>query len=488
MRSFPPGSSSKPLLLPEMRALFVRVVRKAAAAAGAVAAVIAVLSNDVGMWTIAIGAGVTAGVATLLIKTKRDNVLAALIPAIPGIVIAGTVSEVHDLRLFVSLALVFLGSAAVMFLNGTTLIFLSTYSVLLFVAPLLWHGWGVSAMIDGVIMVGGFATASMGMQWIRDRSADAASRFLNLFERAPVSLWEEDFSKVGTWLEGLRLTGVTDLPGYLYANPDVLSEGMSLIEVVRVNREAARFLEVDDPSDLVGPLRIETFPDDDYPSMIDQFEAIWNGANHIATQVRHGHTVQGHYLDGLLHWAAPERFGETDLSRVIVSVVDVTEMNDTRRSLEQSLKSKDELIATVSHELRTPLTTVVGLSTELSDAFDEFTKEDAKDLLKMISDQSMEVATIVEDLLVAARAESGTLKVSMAPVDLHIEAKTALRGLDIEQEVDCHTVGLVPTVYADSGRVRQILRNLLVNAKRYGTPPTRIVVFESGGAVCVRSP
>ena len=170
---------------------------------------------------------------------------------------------------------------------------------------------------------------------------------------------------------------------------------------------------------------------------------------------------------------------------MIVSVVDVTEMNDARRSLERSLESKDELIATVSHELRTPLTTVVGLSTELSDSYDEFNRVEARELLGMVADQSLEVATIVEDLLVAARAESGSLKVSVEPVDLHLEVRTTLRGLDVEEEIDCHTVGVVPTVYGDSGRIRQVLRNLIVNARRYGTRPIRVIVLDSEQGVRV---
>jgi signal transduction histidine kinase len=462
-----------------------RLILGSAVAAGLITTGLWLALDGGGLLVLALSSWFTTGVAIVLLATGRQHPVIALLAAYPGLAIAGAVGGGHELELFISLALVALGTASVVFMNGRTPGYLAGYTLVLLLTTILWSGWGVAALTHWIIISGAFLVASIGMQWIRDRSLDAAGRFLNLFERAPVSLWEEDFSKVGAWLDGLRAQGVVDLPGYLSANREALEYGMSLIEVVRVNRQAATFLEVDDPAELVGPLLPETFPDDELPSMLAQFEAIWNRADHVTVEVHHGHTVHGNYLDGLLHWTAPKRFGEPDLSRVIVSVVDVTEMNNARRRLEQSLKSKDELIATVSHELRTPLTTVVGLSTELSDSYDDFARDEVQDLLKMIADQSLEVAGIVEDLLVAARAESGTLKVSMAPVDLHLEAKHTLRGLDIEQEVDCHTVGVVPTVYADSGRVRQIVRNLLVNARRYGSAPIRVVVFGNGDEVIV---
>ncbi len=131
---------------------------------------------------------------------------------------------------------------------------------------------------------------------------------------------------------------------------------------------------------------------------------------------------------------------------------------------------KDRFLASVSHELRTPLTVVSGLAYELSEERASFSEEEQDELMGMLMDQTEELSAIVEDLLVAARSDIGKVTIHYGEVDLRAEADSAVKTSGVEAVLR----GNAAIAYGDPQRVRQILRNLLTNAKRYGGPEVRI--------------
>ena len=148
-------------------------------------------------------------------------------------------------------------------------------------------------------------------------------------------------------------------------------------------------------------------------------------------------------------------------------------------SKQELIRSKDQLIAAVSHELRTPLTGVLGFAEMLRDHRGEFSSEDEDAMLRSIAAEAGDLADLVEDLLTAARARMGSLTIVPAPVAL---GPLVSRVVDTTVDVDHHVTvtGEKTTVFADEGRVRQILRNLITNAQRYGGAEIEIAISVEG--------
>ena len=167
----------------------------------------------------------------------------------------------------------------------------------------------------------------------------------------------------------------------------------------------------------------------------------------------------------------------------VIAHWNVTDEVNARGALEDLIRSKDEFIASVSHELRTPLTAVVGLTHELSEG--RVKPEEIPELQALIAQQAQEVSDIVEDLLVAARASADTITIRSSAFnilkELLVVVKPWLRGgataIDLSG-VDPELMGR-----GDAGRVRQILRNLVANAVRYGGPPIAIGAWKVGDKV-----
>ena len=150
------------------------------------------------------------------------------------------------------------------------------------------------------------------------------------------------------------------------------------------------------------------------------------------------------------------------------------ERESAREGLEELAEAKDRFIATVSHELRTPLAAVVGFSGELADGLEMYSPEEIAEMVVLISSQSQEVAQLVDDLLTAERAASGNLTISPRSIDLLDECRSIVDSLGVE--LDVAIVGDPSMAWADTLRTRQIVRNLLTNAYRYGGKTVRVEV------------
>lgn len=158
---------------------------------------------------------------------------------------------------------------------------------------------------------------------------------------------------------------------------------------------------------------------------------------------------------------------------------------DHAEALRRSNESKDRLLSSVSHEIRTPLTAIVGLSEAIVDGADELGEEEVCELMAIIARQSRELAELVEDLLVASRADFGNLSIRFEPVELLGQVRRVVEGLSQSYPTSKTIVvdDEVSWAWADSLRVRQIIRNLISNAIKYGGSEIRVGVEEGDDRV-----
>jgi signal transduction histidine kinase len=306
--------------------------------------------------------------------------------------------------------------------------------------------------------------------------------FESLFRISPFPIMEQDYTRVEAWMEELRTEGVTDIDDAL---PDIeaVREIVPLIWIVSANPAAGRAVGLT-IEELIGPIDPRIANEESYVSWISQFRAVWNRqpeahAAFIAS------TPDGKTYDAESTLAAPVVDGEPDFSRAMFTLVDVTEHRSEERRMVELIATKNEFLASVSHEIKTPLTAIVGFSQILEDD-EAMSHEDRVLMISSIGEQAREVSDLVNDLLVASRAEAGEVRVEMQPIDVGGQVRQTLAaGGTFTTGVEFHHPSEPVMATADPARVRQILRNLLTNAERYGGPNVSASIVTVDGWVCV---
>jgi len=164
-------------------------------------------------------------------------------------------------------------------------------------------------------------------------ASNAPADDADMFDLAPVSLWLEDFSAVREVFEGWRAQGVVDLRAFLLEDLTRIAECSSRIRLIKVNRRTLTLFGAKDIDHLVRSLGA-VFRDDMLLTHVDELEQLWSGKPAFVSKTVN-YALDGKRLDVLLK-AVILPGHEATWDRVLVTVEDITELENVRRKAAQS--------------------------------------------------------------------------------------------------------------------------------------------------------
>ncbi|HEX6219867.1 MAG TPA: PAS domain-containing sensor histidine kinase [Acidimicrobiia bacterium] len=242
--------------------------------------------------------------------------------------------------------------------------------------------------------------------------------------------------------------------------------GMAVVkpsgEFLEVNAALARLLGYD-PTHFPGRNIRAFVHGDDMTILGEAWEAIGNTRSETFSAWMRCITAGGESIWGRVSLALVPRTDEQN-AMVILQVEDATTSRQETDRLERLLHGKDEFVATVGSEIRQPLGTLIDLTS-------------ADPLLRDAHTHAREVASVVDDLVASALADTAPPEVVPTDLDIAAIVRNVVDGLgDGGVSVDFRA----SRVWADPDLTRQIVTGMLGNAIRYGGPKVRVQVFNSG--------
>ena len=133
---------------------------------------------------------------------------------------------------------------------------------------------------------------------------------------------------------------------------------------------------------------------------------------------------------------------------------------------------KSDFMATMSHELRTPLTSIIGYSDMLLSGMTGELNEKQSAFVDSILKGGEALLNLINDVLDLTKIEAGRLELNREPVDLRAALLGVLpvikpRAQDKRIRITTFLPTDLPLVWADPGKLNQILLNLITNGVKY---------------------
>jgi len=175
-------------------------------------------------------------------------------------------------------------------------------------------------------------------------------------------------------------------------------------------------------------------------------------------------------------WSEDERaLAQAVAQEFAVSLQDARSYQLTQQALVEMREAdrlKSQFLANMSHELRTPLNSIIGFSRVILKGIDGPITENQEQDLNAIYNAGQHLLGLINNILDLSKIEAGKMELAFTEVDLaeiiRVVMATAVglvKDKPIELIVDVPDD--LPTVQADSIRIRQVLLNLVSNAAKY---------------------
>jgi signal transduction histidine kinase len=159
------------------------------------------------------------------------------------------------------------------------------------------------------------------------------------------------------------------------------------------------------------------------------------------------------------------------------------ELEDANVQIKEVSRLKSEFLANMSHELRTPLNSILGFSEILKDNLAGALSEEQRiECLESIHASGEHLLQLINDVLDMSKIEAGRMDLvleefvvdsAFREVLTVVKSLAGKKGIELSVLVEPEDL----TVYADKGKVKQVLYNLLSNAIKF-TPESGSVFVD----------
>jgi len=228
-------------------------------------------------------------------------------------------------------------------------------------------------------------------------------------------------------------------------------------------------------SELLGWKWLETLhPEDREPT-----RQTWSDA--VRTSGRYDIEYRIRQSDGQYLWfktrGVPIRDGAARVVKWFGTCTDISQLKSAEEAMRQARdlaesanRAKNDFLANVSHEIRTPMNAILGM-TELT--LDTPLNDNQRQCLKTVKSSAENLLRIINDLLDFSRIEAGKLELFPTEFSLRITVGDTVRALSVRAckkgiELVCRIHNdVTDALIGDSGRLRQVLLNLVGNAIKF---------------------